>query len=231
MMREYDVTECSEECGACQVEEIEAREGEPWRGWVFEKFAVCMIHPTTRILLNLAGRPNGWHCPACGTRVGIDERGPWREHMVPASEADRLKRGLCAMALRVVEEGSRAAQDYTGEPILTGSDAAEPAAEIMREVMAKIDAGPQEDGGLLGVPDAVPMVPKSQCVDMEFLAAFDAAWPHEWWTGHSEAGVEVYAYVWDGDTPDRFTSETLRGAMEGLMEFAPKAAEEAGKDD
>lgn len=83
------------------------------------------------------------------------------------AEVARLKRGLSAMAFRVVEEACRVAQDFTGDPILTGSDAAGLAARIMREVMAKIDAGPQEDGGLIEVPGEVPMVPRAA---LEWLA-------------------------------------------------------------
>lgn len=53
-MREYGVTSCSEECGNTTLH------GE--HDWVvFED----------------------WFCPVCGTHVGIDERGPWREAMVP----------------------------------------------------------------------------------------------------------------------------------------------------
>jgi hypothetical protein len=70
-MREYGVTACSEECGLTV-----------WRSsyWLVKDDAgsggVCY--------------GSSFHCPKCGTRVGIDERGPWREQMVPRAALEWL---------------------------------------------------------------------------------------------------------------------------------------------
>ena len=61
-MREYGVRTCSEECGNTTLH------GE--HGWFV--FGVGLVENEA-----------DWFCPVCGTRVGIDERGPWREAMVP----------------------------------------------------------------------------------------------------------------------------------------------------
>jgi hypothetical protein len=72
-MREYDVEVCSEECRWTEFRDgdwyLPNREtGDAWR-WTGD-----------------------WpcYCPKCGTRVGIDERGPWRERMVPRAALEWL---------------------------------------------------------------------------------------------------------------------------------------------
>ena len=59
MSREYGVEKCSEECGVTRFFDTTQR----W--WWHSRL------------------PNPGYCDTCGTRVGIDERGPWREAMVP----------------------------------------------------------------------------------------------------------------------------------------------------
>lgn len=165
--------------------------------------------------------------------VGVSDREKWEHAEVDLREVSeelrecraeraRLTRGLQAMALRVVEDTTRALSEETGEPPLTGSDAAQPAAEIMREVMAQVDAGPQEDGGLVAVPDAVPMVPKSA---LEWLAGRFAE--HDRLTCPETIGGECVFWTCEEDeeagTPceERMTDEMPRQCW---MQAALKAA-------
>jgi len=72
-MREYGVEVCSEECGR----------------------TVLAAHDTHWIIWEFAGevmisKGRAGYCPACGTRVGIDERGSWRESMVPRAALEYM---------------------------------------------------------------------------------------------------------------------------------------------
>ena len=66
MSREYGVEKCSEECGVTRFFDTTQR----W--WWHSRL------------------PNPGYCDTCGTRVGIDERGPWREQMVPRAALEWL---------------------------------------------------------------------------------------------------------------------------------------------
>lgn len=66
-MREYDVEKCA--CGACKLVSDHSSLPWEWAAWGARK-------------LN--------YCPSCGTRVGIDERGPWREAMVSRAALMKL---------------------------------------------------------------------------------------------------------------------------------------------
>jgi hypothetical protein len=74
-MREYDVEVCSEECGRTKLQGHEKH----WLVWQ-------TVALTAGIVVISKGSPG--YCPACGTRVGIDERGHWRERMVPRSSLE-----------------------------------------------------------------------------------------------------------------------------------------------
>jgi hypothetical protein len=61
-------------------------------------------------------------------------------------------------------------------------------------------------------------------VDAEFLATFDRAWPHEWYTLVDGDQVGVVASVrgeWDV-----FLGATLRQAMEKMLEVVEEEAED-----
>jgi hypothetical protein len=60
-MREYGVTVCSEECGKTRFDD----------GWMVQCYKSAISFGVE------------FRCPHCGTRVGVDEDGPWREAMVP----------------------------------------------------------------------------------------------------------------------------------------------------
>lgn len=66
-MREYGVEKCA--CGACKLVRDHSSLPWEWAAWGVRK-------------LN--------YCPSCGTRVGTDERGPWREEMVPRAALEWL---------------------------------------------------------------------------------------------------------------------------------------------
>lgn len=75
MSREYDVTECSEECGLLVAGKAT---------WYTADMAVEDIVRDRH--------ENGMdaYCPGCGTRIGIDERGPWREARVPMAALEYM---------------------------------------------------------------------------------------------------------------------------------------------
>jgi hypothetical protein len=74
-MREYGVEVCSEECGETRIGLISVMYGLHW--W-HEEIDTVIVRGGERF------------CPSCGTRVGIDERGPWREAMVPRAALEWL---------------------------------------------------------------------------------------------------------------------------------------------
>lgn len=71
MSREYGVEKCA--CGACKLVRDHSSLPWEWAAWGARK-------------LN--------YCPSCGTRVGIDERGPWREQMVPRAALEWLAKQM-----------------------------------------------------------------------------------------------------------------------------------------
>ena len=100
-MREYDVKVCGEECGRTV-----------WRSsyWLVKDDA------------GSGGDCYGssFHCPKCGTRVGIDERGPWREAMVPRAALEWAVRQIDGCVYRdgrecaVVESGEENEDCFDG---------------------------------------------------------------------------------------------------------------------
>jgi hypothetical protein len=78
-MREYGVKVCSEECAVTAVETLGVTGDRIWTARqpeVDEEFSDVA------------------YCPACGTKLGIDERGPWRERMVPRAALEEANAKL-----------------------------------------------------------------------------------------------------------------------------------------
>jgi len=104
-MREYGVDRCGEGCGTTRRWQHAPDE---WRARLHHNDPLWKHVTYMRVA----------YCPACGTRVGIDERGPWRECMVPraaliAAEAERDKLWRAAEG-GAHSSGSRARQTVEG---------------------------------------------------------------------------------------------------------------------
>ncbi len=80
--REYGVTECSEEC----------------RRFIASKPTIDWMWTVAQMgrLANTQGDDPSF-CAGCDSKFGIDERGPWRQRMVPAAERDHLREELTAV--------------------------------------------------------------------------------------------------------------------------------------
>jgi len=83
-MREYGVEKCSEECGVFVASKPS----------IHHMWTVAV---TGKLVAMQGDDPS--FCPHCNTKFGIDERGPWREAMVPRAALEWLAKRVVDVEL------------------------------------------------------------------------------------------------------------------------------------